>query len=89
MTKREQEIYDGVVKILKEYLNPSKIILFGSRAKGTAEFSSDFDFAVECEEIDFSIERKMKDKIEDVCGLYKIDVVYLNKADEDFKNIIF
>ncbi len=34
MTAREQEVFNGVVDILKRELSPKKIILFGSRAKG-------------------------------------------------------
>jgi len=38
MNGREKDILEGVIGILKRELNPPKIILFGSRAKGNRNY---------------------------------------------------
>lgn len=86
--KREEEIISNVVDVLKKYLNPEKVILFGSRAKKKNSDSSDFDFAVDSEKVDIRTYRKIKEEIEGFSGLYKIDIVFLCDLDEGFKDII-
>lgn len=88
MDARYNEIIHKIVEILKRFLEPSRIILFGSRAKGKNSRHSDFDFALTCSRPPISIERKIKEEIEKVSGLYKVDVVYLDSVEEDFRKII-
>jgi len=77
-----------ITDLLIEELNPDKLILFGSRAKGTSFHNSDFDIAVETEIIDFRKKRIVKDKIRDVIGLHKFDLVFLNEVEKKFREII-
>jgi len=88
MTQREKEIMEEVIKILKEQLGPKKIILFGSRAKMNNARHSDFDFAVETSTPDISLQRKIRERIEAISGLYKVDIVYMDAIDAGFKKII-
>ncbi len=88
MTAREKQISNSILNILKEKLNPARVILFGSRAKGMAANSSDFDFAVDCGTVGDETKRTVKEAIEAVSGLYKVDVVYLRDLEEDFRTII-
>ena len=88
VNNREKEITRGAIDVLVREIMPSKIILFGSRAKGENGTHADFDFAVDSPKPDISVERKIREKIEDISGLYKIDVVYLNDVDAEFKKII-
>ena len=46
LTPSEADILNKIVKVMVEVASPTKIILFGSRAKGTAKESSDYDFLV-------------------------------------------
>jgi len=85
---REEEILNRIIEILREKLNPLKILLFGSRGKGKFLKNADFDIAVESERPDIRIERKIKEKIDEIAGLYKVDVVYLGNIDEDFRKIV-
>lgn len=89
MNARHEEIVSSVTDILKRRLNPSKIILFGSRAKGISSRHADFDFALDCPKPSLSVERKIKEEIDQASGLYKVDIVYLDSVDEEFKKIIF
>jgi predicted nucleotidyltransferase len=88
MTNREQKIFKSVVDILKKRLDPKRVILFGSRAKNSNNASSDFDFAVECNDPTAAEQRKIKEAIEGISGLYNVDVVYWNHLDEKFQQIV-
>lgn len=88
LSQRENEILQMAVAVLKKYLNPDKIILFGSRGKGGFHKNSDFDLAVDRERPDIRIERKISEEIDQVAGLYEVDIVYLSNVDEAFRDII-
>ncbi|MRJ03121.1 MAG: nucleotidyltransferase domain-containing protein, partial [Epsilonproteobacteria bacterium] len=57
-------------------LHPQKIILFGSRAKGYFALNSDIDIAVDIN-LTFREKRKLKERIEEVSGLYSVDLLFL------------
>jgi len=86
--QREKEIQDSAVEIIEKHLNPDRIILFGSRAKGKYNKGSDFDFAVDNESPGIRTERKIMEEIDEIAGLYKVDIVYLGTVDEAFKNLV-
>lgn len=88
LSQRENEILQMAVAVLKKYLIPDKIILFGSRGKGKFYKNSDFDLAVDRERPEIRIERKISDEIDEVAGLYDVDIVYLKAVDEAFRDII-
>lgn len=87
-SKRETEILGKVTDILVRRFKPGKILLFGSRAKGSFSRGSDFDLAIEGEKPTPALERTVRDEIEKVSGLYNIDLVYLSNVDDDFRNVI-
>ncbi|MCG2789402.1 MAG: nucleotidyltransferase domain-containing protein [Actinomycetia bacterium] len=86
--KREKEVLDKIVLLLKEKLNPGLIILFGSRASGKHNTGSDFDIALDGDKIDVREMRKLKEKLEEISGLYRVDLIFLESVDSEFKNII-
>ncbi|MBL7131311.1 MAG: nucleotidyltransferase domain-containing protein [Candidatus Omnitrophica bacterium] len=88
MNEREKQIIKQAIGILKDCLNPSRIILFGSRAKGNTNEYADFDFGVDCLRPGISLQREINEAIEKISGLYKVDVVYIPSVDKEFKNII-
>lgn len=88
MNNRENEIIHASIKIIRKYLDPPKIILFGSRTKDINSKHADFDFAIQCKEPDISVQRKIREDIEKISGLYKIDLVYLLSCDKKFRNIV-
>ncbi|MFZ0456378.1 MAG: nucleotidyltransferase domain-containing protein [Ignavibacteriaceae bacterium] len=79
---------ENIINILVNEINPKKLILFGSRGKGTDSFNSDYDIAVEAGSINFSEKRILKEKIDRVLGLHKIDLIFLKEIDAGFKDII-
>ena len=88
MTHREADVLRGIIDVLKRYLDPERIILFGSRTKQSYSRNSDFDLAVDKKRVDIRLERKIKEDIDKVSGLYKVDIVFLNSVDQTFKKMI-
>ncbi len=88
-TKRELALLEGIVQILIKTLDPEKIILFGSRSKGTAAHGSDFDIAVDQSRPSFAQEKIIEEKVDEIAGLYKVDIIYLQNVDEDFRRIVY
>ncbi len=79
-------IVQKIVKLLSEELSPDELILFGSRAKGNFKKGSDIDIAVKGgRELTHREERKLKERIEELSGLYSVDIVFWGKLDMDFK----
>ena len=72
---------DAVIRSIKETVSSiipkdAKVILFGSRAKGTALERSDIDIAV-CGEEDIE---KLREELEDIPTLYTIDVLDMDEC---------
>lgn len=88
MTDREKEVIKNILSVLKKSLNPKKVILFGSRAKGKAAPGADFDLAIDGNRPNISLLQKLNEEIEKVSGLYSIDLIFLNEVDASFKEII-
>lgn len=88
VAERESEILNSIINIIVRYLNPNKIILFGSRVKENHSKNADFDVAIDQKKVDIRLERKIKEDIEKSAGLYKVDIVFLNSVDEVFKKLI-
>ncbi|MFQ6083607.1 MAG: nucleotidyltransferase domain-containing protein [Candidatus Aminicenantia bacterium] len=88
MTFREDEVLKRTIEVLKRYLDPDRIILFGSRAKQNFSKNSDFDLAVDKKRVDIRLERKIREDIEKVSGLYGVDIIFLNSVDQIFKKMV-
>jgi len=80
---------DALVRLLVDFLAPRRIFLFGSRAKGTARKGSDIDLAVEGGKVlAFREERKLKEALDELAGIYSVDLVFLDRCDEGFSRLI-
>ena len=85
---REEEIVQKTIDVLKQQLNHPRIILFGSRAKGTAHHGSDFDFALDMSKPDSLLNRRVCDNIEIFSGLYGVDLIFLDDVNPKFKKLV-
>ena len=83
---RVEGIIKNIVETVKEY-NPEKVILFGSRARGDYKKNSDIDIAVDLK-LPFREERKLKEKIEELSGIYSVDLIFFPKINENLKKHI-
>lgn len=79
---------NNIVDIIVRETNPSRIILFGSRAKGSHRFNSDYDLLIDANKIDVSKRRRINDFLEKVLGLYKVDLVFAADVELSFINLI-
>ena len=71
-----EEVFQKITEICRRN-GASRVILFGSRAKGTARDRSDIDIAV-CGVSDME---KLQEEIEDIPTLYTIDLVDLDTCE--------
>ena len=86
--RREEEILGRIVSLLKKDIKPKRVILFGSRAAEKYSPGSDFDIAVDSKKVGVRKMRELKEKVEEVSGLHKVDIIFLESVDREFKNII-
>ncbi|MCD6311455.1 MAG: nucleotidyltransferase domain-containing protein [Elusimicrobia bacterium] len=84
----EHQVLNKAIDVLVGELNPKKILLFGSRAKETNSKNADFDLALDMKRPDITKEREVEEKIDEIAGLYSVDVVYLGSVEDDFRKII-
>ena len=71
-----EEILQEIIRICVNN-SATKVILFGSRAKGTFKNNSDIDLAV-FENVNREDEYKIRNEIDELDIIYKIDLVFIN-----------
>ena len=82
-------VLTAVSNIIVRFLPDARILLFGSRARGDAEPTSDFDFAIDAgSKIALDVLARMEGEIEELCTLKSVDIVDLNRVNPTFKTII-
>ena len=68
-------------------LKDHKVLLFGSRARGTAHSRSDFDIGILGKEsLSLLAFYEIEDMLENLPTLYKIDLVDLNRVSQKFRD---
>ena len=83
------EVLTAVSNIIARFLPDARILLFGSRARGDAEQTSDFDIAIDAgSKIPLDVIARIEDEIEELHTLKSIDIVDLNRVNPAFKTII-
>ena len=80
-------VIQKVIKIIRKYLPEEyKILLFGSWARGDALETSDIDIGILGKtEASWDIILKIKQEVDDISTLRKIDIVDLNSKESEFK----
>lgn len=84
-----ENIIAEIVKAIRLHSDPEKIILFGSRAQGYETERSDIDIAVQDALVTDRQMRLIREAVEDIRTLRKIDIVWLERISEDFRQEIF
>ena len=83
------EVLTAVSNIIARFLPDARILLFGSRARGDAEQTSDFDFAIDAgSKIPLDVIARIEDEIEELHTLKSVDIVDLHRVNPAFKTII-
>ena len=80
----EQTIVNAIIKRVK----PRRIILFGSRARDDAQARSDYDIAIDDDELTLAKLAQIRADMEIVPTLLSIDVVWMNRAAETLRKRI-
>ena len=85
-----KEIQKEVVQIIHKYLGrDANIYLFGSWARGNANPTSDIDIAIRIPEQDRSKFYLIREEVDELRTLRKIDIVDLSFVSEEFEKHIF
>jgi predicted nucleotidyltransferase len=77
-----------ITRTIREFVQPEKIILFGSRTHGTAHRYSDYDIAVSGVNMDHRTERQLKQALDDRLGVFTVDLIFIDKVDKQFRDMI-
>jgi predicted nucleotidyltransferase len=81
-----EDILVEVRNIVRRHLPDTKLVLFGSWAKGNALPESDLDIGIlDTGKIPFPLYTQMRAEIDAIPTLRKIDLVDLNNVDENFR----
>ncbi|MEA3340250.1 MAG: nucleotidyltransferase domain-containing protein [Chloroflexota bacterium] len=79
----------AIIQIITELVQPEQIILFGSRARDAAAHRySDYDIALAGVDMDHRTERCLKEALDDRLGIFTVDLIDVDKADPEFKEIV-
>ena len=88
MIVKEEILLNKIIYLINSVISPKRILLFGSRGKETEREGSDFDIAIDSDQIETTKLRNLKEKIEEIAGLYSVDIVFLNDVEDGFRKII-
>ena len=84
-----KSIFQSIILLIREKVDPDKIILFGSRATKRAKKGSDIDIAIfGGKKLNHREERKLREKIDELAGLYSVDIVFAEKLQKTFKEMV-
>jgi predicted nucleotidyltransferase len=80
----EQIIVDTIIKRAR----PKRILLFGSRARDDAHERSDYDIAIDDEQLTPALLARIRADIEEIPTLHQIDVLWVNNTTGAFRQRI-
>lgn len=69
-----------VVDAIVRRIQPQRIFLFGSRARGDAAERADYDFAIDDENMTSAQLAQIRTDVEELSTLLAIDIVWMNRA---------
>ncbi|MBE6059473.1 MAG: nucleotidyltransferase domain-containing protein [Clostridium sulfidigenes] len=78
----EEKIYINLMSYFKSNKYIKKVILFGSRAKGNYNYNSDIDLGILC---DKNYKGTISVELDELVGIYSLDIVFLDAMNEDIK----
>ena len=88
--KKIEQLIKEVIKILKKHVKqPIKVYLFGSLARKNSTPYSDIDLAFESkEQLNQKTIVKIKDEIDNLRTLRKIELIYLNESSSSLRRVV-
>lgn len=82
----DPKLVTAVREIILKHAQPSRIYLFGSRVTGEAKTESDYDFAMDAPTADAKALQSIRDELEELHTLYRVDVANIAASDSRFAN---
>lgn len=83
------EVYDKIANVLQSFPYIQKVVLYGSRAKGTFKPGSDIDLSLFGDQLNTAHLLKIENSLDDLLLPYKIDInIYKNIDNENLKKNI-
>jgi nucleotidyltransferase substrate binding protein (TIGR01987 family) len=80
----DPKIISAVREIILKHTSPTRIYLFGSRVSGDAKAESDYDFAFDAPQANAASLQSIRDELDQLHTLYRIDVANIAQADSRF-----
>lgn len=78
----EEKVYKKLTSYFENNKYIKKIVLFGSRAKGTYNYNSDIDLGILC---DKKYKGTIAQDLDEIVGVYSLDIVFLDSMNEKIK----
>jgi nucleotidyltransferase substrate binding protein (TIGR01987 family) len=82
----DPKLVTQVRELVLKHLRPDRIYLFGSRVTGEAKPESDYNFAFNAPDAGFEILQKIRDELDELPTLHRIDIANIAGADSRFAN---
>jgi predicted nucleotidyltransferase len=82
-TGLSEETISKINNIFSAYSKVNKVILYGSRAMGTAGNGSDIDLTIDSQELTLTSLLKIENEIDELLLPYKIDLSIMQKIDNE------
>ncbi|MPQ42522.1 nucleotidyltransferase domain-containing protein [Clostridium tarantellae] len=78
----EEVVYKNLICYFKNKDYIKKVVLFGSRAKGTNKYNSDIDIGILC---DKKYKGTTAEDLDEIVGVYSLDIVFLDSMNDEIK----
>lgn len=80
-----EKVYNNLIFYFNEDKEIKEVILFGSRAKENYKDNSDIDLCINCST---QVKGTIKEKIDEIIGIYSCDVVFFDTLNDEIKKQI-
>jgi len=80
ITKPKIPLPQNIVNTILKRIQPRRIFLFGSRARGDAQERADYDIAIDDETLTPATLAQIRADAEELPTLLAIDIVWMNRA---------
>ncbi|MGG7213828.1 nucleotidyltransferase domain-containing protein [Clostridium nigeriense] len=78
----EERTYENLISYFNNNKYIERVVLFGSRAKGNYSYNSDIDLGILC---DKKYKGAIADELDELVGVYSLDIVFLDSMNEEIK----
>ena len=88
MMKLDPKLEEQIVNLFSANSHVTKVVLFGSRARGDADERSDIDLAIYALGIDEREKAKLTCLVDDLNTLLPVDIIWIDEASQPLKEQI-